>query len=151
MDWAEVKPGFGRSSIGLCWFHNKLALRVFFVAPISVIIVGNILMFLHCCWLLWRTGRTAPAGRGENAWLHLRLLCMMGLSWLVGLLAGWLDTVQPLWFIFLLLNALQGLFILVFFTCTKKTFCSIRDRLYSVSTNGKACKSNESISLEVNE
>jgi len=59
-----------------------------------------------------------------NLRLYSRLAVIMGLSWLVGLVAGWLDF-QPLWYCFVVLNTLQGVFIFVSFTLADK----IRDRM----------------------
>ena len=43
----------------------------------------------------------------------------MGLTWITGLAAGFVD-LEPVWYVFVGLNTLQGLFIFVAFTCNKK-------------------------------
>ena len=45
----------------------------------------------------------------------------MGLTWITGLAAGFVD-LEPVWYVFVGLNTLQGLFIFVAFTCNKKVF-----------------------------
>lgn len=47
--------------------------------------------------------------------LYCRLSTMMGLTWLVGLMASWVDKSPILWHLFIILNALQGFFIFVAF------------------------------------
>lgn len=51
----------------------------------------------------------------QNYKLYCRLSCMMGLTWLVGLMASWVDKSPILWHLFIILNALQGFFIFVAF------------------------------------
>ena len=48
-----------------------------------------------------------------------RLAVIMGLTWITGLAAGFVD-LEPVWYVFVGLNTLQGLFIFVAFTCNKK-------------------------------
>jgi len=136
MDFEEVpeifKPGFGGSSIGLCWFSRRNALLVYFVIPFFVIMVLNIFFFISSAFLVWDTAKSSvkitTSGPKINFFLHLRLSVLMGLSWISGLVAGWLD-IEPVWYVFLVLNTLQGLFILVFFTCSKKVVTSVKERL----------------------
>ena len=50
--------------------------------------------------------------------LFSRLSVMMGLSWIVGLLAGLLDF-RPLYYVFIMLYTLQGVFVFAAFTVTR--------------------------------
>lgn len=50
--------------------------------------------------------------------LYARLSTIMGLTWLTGLLASLVDA-QPLWYLFVVLNSLQGLFIFIAFGCKR--------------------------------
>ena len=50
-----------------------------------------------------------------NLKLYCRLAVMTGLSWVLGLAAGWVDF-PPLWHVFVVLNTLQGVFIFASFT-----------------------------------
>ena len=54
-----------------------------------------------------------------NLRLYSRLAVIMGLSWVVGLAAGWLDF-PPMWYAFVVLNTLQGVFIFASFTLAEK-------------------------------
>jgi len=136
MDTEEIpemyKPGFGGSNIGLCWFKSRTALFLYFVIPFFFIMMLNIFFFISSALLVWSTSRSSAkittAGPKANFFLYLRLSVLMGLSWTAGLVAGWLD-IEEVWYIFLVLNTLQGLFILVFFTCTKKIVTSVKERL----------------------
>ena len=51
--------------------------------------------------------------------LYLRLIALTGCSWMIGLLAGAVDS-PPLWYIFIILNAGQGIYIFLAFVCRKR-------------------------------
>ena len=59
--------------------------------------------------------------------LCCRLAVITGLSWLLGLVAGWADF-RPLWHIFVVFNTLQGVFIFCSFT-VRAARSSARHRL----------------------
>ena len=54
-----------------------------------------------------------------NLKLYCRLAVITGLSWVVGLAAGWADFL-PLWHVFVVLNTLQGVFIFCSFTMSRR-------------------------------
>jgi len=89
-------------------------------------------MFIYSACQVWDSTRNnakiTTSGPKTNFKLYFRLATLMGLSWTAGLIAGSLD-VEPVWYVFLVLNTLQGLFILVFFTCSNKVVSSVRERL----------------------
>jgi len=58
----------------------------------------------------------------------VRLALLMGISWVLGIIAGYVD-VPELWTIFIIFNTLQGLFIFVAFTCSAKTRKVLKTKL----------------------
>jgi len=65
--------------------------------------------------------------------LYVRLALLMGISWILGIVAGYVDAPE-LWIIFIIVNTLQGFFIFAAFTCSSKTRKVLRTKLW--------CKSN---------
>lgn len=136
MDFEEIpeifKPGFGSSLIGLCWFSRRTSLLIYFVIPFSIIMSLNLVFFLSSACMVWETTRSSAkittSGPKTNFYLYLRLFILMGLSWCAGVVAGGLD-IEEVWYIFLVFNTLQGLFILVFFSCSKKVVTSVKERV----------------------
>lgn len=136
MDFKEIpdmfKPGFGGSNIGLCWFSRRSSLLIYFVIPFSIIMSLNLVFFLSSACIVWETTRSSAkittSGPKTNFYLYLRLSVLMGLSWIAGVVAGGLD-IEQVWYVFLVLNTLQGLFILVFFSCSKKVVSSVKERV----------------------
>jgi len=135
----NYKPGFDHSQVGLCWFSNRTALLVYFVGPFTAIMLLNVVFFVSSACMVYESSRSTATitttGPRISFHLYLRLALLMGLTWLAGLLAGGLD-LEPVWYVFLVLNTLQGLFILLFFTCSKKVINSLKDKLCSEDSDG---------------
>merc|ERR1712079_694732 len=134
----KMRPGFGeigkgKSDVGLCWFSQKFSLIIFFFVPFAVIMFLNLVFFLMSAYFVWETTKSSAkittSGPKSNFYLYARLSTLMGLTWITGVLAAVLD-VEFVWYIFLVLNTLQGLFILVFFSCSKKVMSSVKERLF---------------------
>jgi len=134
----QFKPGFGSSQIGLCWFSSRTALLIYFVAPFSLIMMMNVVFFTSSSCVVWESSRSTAkitaTGPRISFFLYLRLALLMGLTWISGLVAGLVD-LEPVWYVFLVLNTLQGLFILLFFTCSKKVVNSVKERLTPASSD----------------
>jgi len=128
-----IRPGFNESDSGLCWFSHKFSLIIFFFIPFAVIMFLNLVFFLMSAYFVWETTRSSAkittSGPKSNFYLYARLSTLMGLTWVTGVVAAVLD-VEIVWYIFLVLNTLQGLFILVFFSCSKKVMSSVKERLF---------------------
>ena len=129
----NLRPGFSESSIGMCWFSRKDALIIYFIAPFVLIMCLNIIFFMMSGYFVWDTSRSTAkittSGPKTNFFLYSKLATLMGLSWITGVIAGALD-IDYIWYVFLVLNTLQGLFILVFFSCSKKVISSVKERLF---------------------
>ena len=116
-------PEFGER---WCWFGQRKALLVFFAAPLSIIMGINIIMFIMTARIIASTtnstAKMSTSAPHQNQFkLYMRLALLMGLTWISGIVAGYLQ-LEIIWYIFVLLNTLQGLFIFVAFTCTRKVF-----------------------------
>ena len=125
----DYKPGFGLTA--LCWFSKKMALLIYFALPFAGIMGVNIFLFVFSACMVFDTTQstakmTTSCGPRTNFYLYMRLAIIMGLTWIIGLAAGFVDK-EALWYVFIAFNTLQGLFIFVAFTCTRKVFDSLRD------------------------
>lgn len=130
------KPGFGQTN--LCWFSNKMALLIYFAVPFAGIMGLNIFLFVFSACMVFDTTQstskmTTHSSPKTNFHLYLRLAVIMGLTWITGLAAGFVDK-EPVWYIFIILNTLQGLFIFVAFTCTRKVIDGLRNSLCNGNT-----------------
>uniref|UniRef100_T1IQX9 G-protein coupled receptors family 2 profile 2 domain-containing protein n=1 Tax=Strigamia maritima TaxID=126957 RepID=T1IQX9_STRMM len=125
----DYQPGFG---LVLCWFSHRRALLLFFVVPVVTVILINVVLFSLSAYMILATTKNAPKLNStksqRNFRLYLRLALLMGLTWLMGIIAA-LSDFEVFWYIFVCLNTLQGLFIFFAFTCTKKVMRSFYARL----------------------
>ncbi|KAK4308159.1 hypothetical protein Pmani_020127 [Petrolisthes manimaculis] len=111
-----------------CWFGQRRALLLFFGTPLFVIMILNVVFFLAtACEITITTemGRVASQAHHKRHFqLYLRLAVLMGFTWISGIVAGYLQ-VEAAWYIFVLLNTLQGVFIFLAFTCRIKVWRSM--------------------------
>ncbi|CAH1404570.1 unnamed protein product [Nezara viridula] len=127
--WAELSPGIGAdwrpgfAATNSCWFGRSKPLLIFFAVPLAIVMLLNIVFFASSAHMIYSststTRFTASASTQRDFRMYLRLAVVMGLTWTTGLIAGTLDF-DLLWYLFILLNTLQGLFIFLAFTCNDK-------------------------------
>ncbi|XP_076028627.1 uncharacterized protein LOC143017727 [Oratosquilla oratoria] len=111
-----------------CWIGQRKALLVFFATPLGLIMAANLFYFgssariihtsLRSRSQVTSTTSTSKSLEKEHVLhfaLHVRLALMMGVIWISGIVAGCLNY-TPIWYIFVVLTCLQGLFIFVVFT-----------------------------------
>jgi len=127
---SDYHPEFGRN---VCWFGQRKAILVFFAAPLLCILSFNFLLFISSLCMIRSTTSKSPTSSNQSSTkkqlaLYIRLALIMGLSWIAGLIAGAAD-VTPLWYVFVGLCSLQGVFILLAYTCNPKVSRSIRNRM----------------------
>ncbi|GBN83765.1 G-protein coupled receptor Mth2 [Araneus ventricosus] len=122
----EYRPSFGAD---FCWFGQRRALMVFFAVPLIVVMILNAAFFLDVTFVISRatlkTSRSHEATLKKRFFMFMRLALIMGLTWIVGLVAGYADH-EFVWYLFIIFNTLQGLFIFVVFSCSSKVrglFC----------------------------
>ena len=132
-----IKPGFGLS--GHCWFQRRSALILFFGSPVALIMSINLIMFILSTFMIGSTTRgtasfTQITTARTNYKLYLKLWLLMGLTWFVGFPASFLESLT-LWYIFIILNTLQGLFIFIAFSCKRKILRTIKSKLSSLTSS----------------
>lgn len=132
-----LRPLFGVHS---CWFGHRQSLLVFFALPLAVVMICNIIFFASSAHMIFSTTSTtrytASGSTQRDFRLYIRLALVMGLTWITGLLAGFLN-VDALWYAFIALNAFQGLFIFLAFTCNEKVIRGIKSLRYESEETDK--------------
>lgn len=124
-----VRPHYGQH---VCWIGDRLGLLVFFAAPLAVILLVNVILFLFTACGIYRTSRDMQSARRSKEctqfYLYVKLAFIMGLTWIMGFVAAFAD-VEVVWYIFIILNASQGAFIFILFTFKRKVYVLLRERL----------------------
>ncbi|XP_063607211.1 uncharacterized protein LOC134781855 [Penaeus indicus] len=122
----EFLPSLGQQ---LCWFGRRKALLAFFGAPLFACIAINVALFVATTATIAKTRqsevrRTSTSDPKKEFLLYLRLAVLMGITWITSVLASVLQQ-EVLWYVFIVLNTLQGLFIFLAFTCRTKVWEAI--------------------------
>ena len=113
---------YGSSS--QCWLAGKYGLIYLFAVPLAVIISTNLFMFARTLVSIKRTMDQTKVAK-ENAdnqkqfGIYVKLSSVMGFTWLFGFLAN-LTVFSAFWYVFIILNTFQGVFIGISFVCNAR-------------------------------
>ena len=121
-----------------CWLNSGRSVLFFFAVPVLTIVTINLAMFIGSVWRLGSLMENATiAGRKEDNKRRLiqctKLASWMGLSWLFGIIPNFWDF-DSLWYVFVLVNALQGVHIFLAFGISGKVRGLRRDMSESNGT-----------------
>ena len=129
------RPHYGET---VCWISSRYALLAYFITPVAAAIAINISMFITSSVLLFKlqAGSTCTDEHGLKARLilHVKLLALMGLTWIFGFLAAPLRS-DTLWYIFIILNASQGVFVLLIFIFSSQFRKYIKEAKKKINTS----------------
>ncbi|CAH1794144.1 unnamed protein product [Owenia fusiformis] len=118
---SRFSPKYGTE---LCWISQQYALIIFFIAPMTLILIGNTAMFFVTVQAIFRNGNNLLTPNIQQRKAHmigvyLRPLTMVGLTWFIGILAN-VISVDPVWYLYIVLNALQGAFLVLSALCSRR-------------------------------
>lgn len=118
-DESSFRPRFGEH---ICWFGSRKALLVFFGIPVFAVMLMNFYFFVSSAQMICAS-RVSPLNKSSknnsNSKLFARLSLLMGLTWIMGFVAGYLD-LEAVWYIYVALNSFQGFYIFLAFTLNKR-------------------------------
>ncbi|RWS23954.1 uncharacterized protein B4U80_09710 [Leptotrombidium deliense] len=142
----EFQPYYGLQN---CWISQKKALLVFFALPLFLILFTNLLLFCFTIRSLKKTRKVTGILRNhrENQIkLYIKIALIMGLTWIFGLFASLMDS-DVFWYLFILFNGSQGVFIFIAFTFKKKVIASIRGAVTKVESCSSTLSTRNDVSL----
>lgn len=115
---SALSPKFGKES---CWLGSS-SILIFFSLPSFLIILTNFAFFIHTLYMI-RSNQCNSANQKNlvDFRLYARLALFTGSTWIVGIFLTYFPYVW-IKFLFTFLNATQGVFIFIAFTCKKKHF-----------------------------
>ena len=127
---------------GLCWMNQTLAIIVSFIVPLAICILFTIGAFVFVCIILVKLHRSRSDVTEDvkhktvfrNCRVLVAVFCVTGAMWLFGFLALIDSALSWAWYIFIILNTTQAVFLTLAYICTVKVL-----RLYRTAlTNCKA-------------
>ncbi|ESO90282.1 hypothetical protein LOTGIDRAFT_75877, partial [Lottia gigantea] len=120
-----LKVGYGTS---LCsWISNDMeTIVIFFYTPVCLSLVINFVCFvITLCGIEKSTKASSMVShdttRSERrkCVIYTKLSSIMGFTWITGIIAAILEY-PALWYIYIILNGLQGFFIFLSFICNRR-------------------------------
>ena len=120
-----------------CWISNPNANIVFFVLPLALALLANVVFFVRTVAIIQHSSAGNPGNctKKQKALcqlkLYARMSTVMGFAWIFALIAACFDPLSPaglvFTFIYIILNAMGGLFIFVAFTCNRRVYQLYRE------------------------
>ncbi|CAH1776884.1 unnamed protein product [Owenia fusiformis] len=143
LDFSDIDPAFkpmyGR---GICWISQRYALLIFFTTPIAVSILVNIGFFIPTAISLWKSTKQRVQSSNQTSeypfGIYAKLFCLMGFTWIFAFIAPYNIA---LWYIFIVLNASQGVYIFLAFVLRKQVWDSLTFTKDSKKSNPKTSSS----------
>ncbi|KAL9970852.1 hypothetical protein ACROYT_G023303 [Oculina patagonica] len=123
LDFTGTLPiGYGISTY--CWISDKTAIAIAMVTPVSLALVFNVMCLTKNIYAIRHLQQGASQATNNISRVPLTLICIklttvMGLTWILGLIANWKHTAF-LQYPSAVLNSMQGFFIALCFITTKK-------------------------------
>ena len=103
------KPSYGRK---LCWLNSSNALLVYFVAPVAIYVLVTAILATSSAAKLCYMTQDIPQAETNRFKTFIKLSVLTGFSWTSGFIAVPIQNVV-LFSLFVILNASQGLFLLL--------------------------------------
>ncbi|XP_071102053.1 G-protein coupled receptor Mth2-like [Haliotis cracherodii] len=130
LDVPGIVIGYGVS--GVCWISNPSASLLIFGLPVGLSIVANTIAFVVTYYNIDKSLRlsknVSSTGKDKcRILIYSKLFIIMGVTWGFSFIAGFAD-VRSLWYIFIIMNGLQGFYILFSFICTDRVKLMLRQK-----------------------
>ncbi|XP_071949619.1 uncharacterized protein [Antedon mediterranea] len=149
-DGVPIQFSYGDDTV--CWIRDEFAALILFGIPSGTIFAVNALLFVVIVHGIEKSKKKSRKIRKSsklrdgisNVNIYAKICCIMGLTWIVGCLTAFFDH-PVLWYIFVILNSLQGVFIFISFSLVKMTtllnqkYGQTTSPIRTVCTQQKSC------------
>lgn len=130
----NFQPRYGD---GACWMTSRNGVLLLFAGPLAVFKLFDIIAFINTAIHIYKAKRHGATARKNNDsctfWLNLKLSLVMGLTWVFAFVAN-LANESIIWYLFIIFNALQGVFIAVTFIFTRKVIRLLSEKAQELSS-----------------
>ncbi|XP_078700970.1 uncharacterized protein LOC144927428 [Branchiostoma floridae x Branchiostoma belcheri] len=114
---SSVRVGYGEQ----CWIGNPTASLVAFGVPVLCALLVNVVLITFVLVAIRKAFEIADAAKSRSdiskAWVYVRISFMMGFTWILGFIYPYINS-PAVQYIFIVLNASQGLLLTVLMTLT---------------------------------
>ncbi|XP_033118564.1 adhesion G protein-coupled receptor L4-like [Anneissia japonica] len=128
----EIGVYYGNSEV--CFLGNNTVNLIAFGGPVGLTLSWNAIFFILTVSSIRKTkqvtkavqkNKTKTKSRLTELLIYIKLSTLMGMSWILGFVATITNSVV-IWYIFIVLNSLQGVFVFIFFVCNHRVYKLIR-------------------------
>ncbi|XP_066284166.1 uncharacterized protein [Branchiostoma lanceolatum] len=116
---SSVRVGYGEN----CWIGNPIGSLVAFGVPVLCALLVNTVLTTFVLLTIRKSFQIADAAKSRSniskAWVYLRISFLTGFTWILGFIYPYVNS-RVLDYIFIVLNASQGLLLTVALTMTSK-------------------------------
>ncbi|ESO97601.1 hypothetical protein LOTGIDRAFT_75883, partial [Lottia gigantea] len=121
---SRFKAGYGQ--VSCCWMSNMEGIIIMFYIPVGISLFSNLACFVLTLCGIERSLKAASMAAKENGRserkiivIYAKLSSIMGFTWIIGFVAAMVKH-EALWYIYIILNGLQGFFIFLAFVCNRR-------------------------------
>ncbi|KAK3090496.1 hypothetical protein FSP39_012296 [Pinctada imbricata] len=151
---SDYRPLYGDV---VCWISSPKALLVFFLVPLGIILFSNIIFFVITAKNIYvsehNTAKILKKKESCKLLIYIKLSVAMGMTWIFGFVATGANNIVW-WYLFIIFNGLQGVFIFMSFVLTPKVLRMVHGRVRTIfidyrsySMFGKSSSSTKSTHL----
>ncbi|XP_013380415.1 probable G-protein coupled receptor Mth-like 1 [Lingula anatina] len=131
----KFKPGFHNTN---CWFPQPLNFVIYTMTPGGILILINLFLFLITTKRISKTMKLSnyiktSKEKSERA-IFMKLFIMIGLNWILWFIHGlvsFLTGIEVLFYIFIIMAGLDGIWVFIVTVCTKRVWNELR---HSITT-----------------
>ncbi|XP_071956955.1 uncharacterized protein [Antedon mediterranea] len=132
---------YGNSDV--CIIGNGTMNLIAFGGPVALTLSMNVVFFIMTVISIRRTkqvtktiqnNNTKTKSRFEELIIYAKLSTLMGMSWIFGFLAA-ITGSTVIWYVYVFVNSLQGVFFFVFFVCNQRVFKLMKGGTNRTSSN----------------
>ncbi|XP_072046865.1 latrophilin receptor-like protein A [Amphiura filiformis] len=123
-----TQVNFKYGSVSACWISDGTANLLTFGVPAAIFLLFNAILFGHTVAGIRSTKRATARLHQDTSTLkrttkelliYIKIASLMGFTWIFGYVAAFTG-IEALWYIFIILNSLQGVFIFISFICNRR-------------------------------
>ena len=120
---------------GLCWMNHGVTVIVSFIVPLSFCILFTTAVFVFVCTILLKLHQSEESGdlkhktSSHNCRVLVAIFCITGVMWVFGFLALIDSALSWAWYLFIILNTTQAVFLTLAYVCTAKVLWLYRTAL----------------------
>ncbi|KAH3733303.1 hypothetical protein DPMN_039729 [Dreissena polymorpha] len=130
----NIKPRYGQ---GACWLNSSLGVLIFFIGPLGLMKSFDIFAFVMTAINIIGTRRQVKNKDSNQSvcWfvVHIKLSIVMGLTWVFAIIAN-ISNNSVLWYVFVVTNTLQGMFVALTYMTSNKIFGLLKIKIQSAAS-----------------